>query len=195
MRDNVFGNTVVGIVVAAVLAVIARHGGGFTSWATAGVALGAGLLAVLVLAIASRGRSTSAARGSVTVHSHGGYDAITARHEIGHKRAVEAAGGRVTAVVIHRGGGGGYTSYDPPKGGFGPAQQLSIDYAGGIAAGTWTGCDSDLEFADETLRAQPRRDRGPVKRAGRRLARRATAGGVFDNPRSQAARLLKTGKW
>ena len=169
---------------------------------------GAILVAALVIAwfVAKPSRAGRAAAGRgmrrVAVRTHGGHGTKTAaRHEAGHRRMAKANGWKVESTEIFP-DGSGVTWIHIPKDA--PVEQLvAIDVAGGVAAGTWAGCSSDMAHLRKDLGRLPGGwiFDGPVrdkaKRAGYALARKAVGGGwLFDNAavRKDADELLKKGR-
>lgn len=166
----------------------------------------AGVLAVLIWrvlpggkpgasspAVAAMGRAMSGTR-RVEIHTHGGHGTKTAaRHEAGHRRMAKANGWRVHSAEIFA-DGSGVTRLDIPRNAT-PEQLVAIDVSGGIAAGTWAGCGSDLSYMREDLKRVPAKDRARVKRAGYALARKTVGGWIFDGGvSSDADKIYKKGR-
>lgn len=74
------------------------------------------------------------------------------RHEAGHNVAARTAGARITACKV--GAGGGVAHVQLPRGAS-PIDDAIIDFAGWYAAGTWSGCGSDVAHARRALRGLP----------------------------------------
>lgn len=169
---------------------------------------GAVLVAALVVAWflarpAGAGRAV-AGRGMrrVAVRTHGGHGTKTAaRHEAGHRRMAKANGWRVESTHIYPDGSGVTWMYIPKDA---PVEQLvAVDVAGGIAAGTWSGCSSDLAHLRNDLGRLPGGfifdgpERDAAKRSGYALARKHVGSGwLSDNAavRKDADELLKKGR-
>jgi hypothetical protein len=169
---------------------------------------GAVLVAALVLAwfLAGTGRAGRAVAGRgmrrVAVRTHGGHGTRTAaRHEAGHRRMAKANGWRVESTEIFPDGSGVTWMYIPKDA---PVEQLvAVDVAGGIAAGTWAGCSSDLAHLREDLGRLPGGFifDGPVrdaaKRSGYALARKHVGSGWLSANaavRRDADELLRKGR-
>jgi hypothetical protein len=164
----------------------------------------AGLLSVLALGgviwrVLPGSKSASPARAMsgtrrIEIHTHGGHGTRTAaRHEAGHRRMAKALGWKVHSAEIFP-DGSGVTRLDVPKNA--PVEHhVAIDVSGGIAAGTWAGCSSDLKYVREDLRRVPARDRARVRRAGYALARKTVGGWIFDGGvGSDAAKIYQNGR-
>src|SRR5690606_16753473 len=125
----------IGVLVAGLL--FARHGHGGL--------LVAALVAAWLLAGSTGRRAAAAGRGRrrVAVRTHGGHGTrVAAMHEAGHRQMAKANGWKVESAEIFPDGSGVTWMYVPKDA---PVEQLvAVDVAGGIAAGTWEGCSSDM---------------------------------------------------
>lgn len=130
----------------------------------------------------------------VEIHTHGGHGTKTAaRHEAGHRRMAKAMGWKVHSAEIFP-DGSGVTRLDIPKTASVP-ELVAISASGGIAAGTWAGCGSDLDYMKADLKHLPANERGKAKREGYALARRTVGGWIFDGGVStDAAAIYKNGR-
>lgn len=172
-------------------------GRGITRWTglgglvTAGIALLVIAGAALVVAWA-RPRSRMCGR-VVAVHTHASGDGeqwITARHEAGHYHVTRAVGGKARGAVVFPDGSGVTLVKLPRK--VTKAQDIAVDVAGHVAAGTSRGCDgfagSDFDQMRQVLATVPPGERAALKAKGYAIARRHVHG-LFSPVPSLAKRL------
>lgn len=146
--------------------------------------IGAGLAAAVVLFVLSRiARPVRTARTGL---GHGTDEAAT--HEGGHCALVKAAGGTVLDARIYP-DGSGYTRFRMPSKAT-VVDQLAVDVAGEVAAGTSRGCESDHAYRDALLATLPSSERAAAKKAGYDRASNVVKGFFTDGGVSHTARRL-----
>lgn len=96
---------------------------------------------------------------------------IAADHEAGHAAAGRARGWKVEGMEV-RDDGSGVTRFRTPRR-YDPRDDIAISLAGGMAARTWSGCASDLAYANAARDRLPKDKRDAGWREGERRARSA----------------------
>lgn len=168
---------------------LASHGHG-------GLLVLALIVAFFVAPRAKTGAAGLAIAGTrrIVVRTHGGHGTKTAaRHEAGHYLYAKKRGWRVVSAQIFP-DGSGVTKLDVPANAS-VEELVGLDASGGIAAGTWSGCGSDLKYMKQDLKRVPAGKRAAAKRAGYALARRHVGGLIFDGGVSSTAdKIHKKGR-
>lgn len=169
---------VAAMVVVAALGSHVTHWSGIAGLATAGIAVAA-LAALGVLVAWFRPGSRVGGR-MIAVHTHGGHGTkLAARHEAGHYHVALKVGAKVHGAEIYP-DGSGVTWVQMPRGAS-VVDEIAVDVAGHVAAGTTAGCDgfhgSDFDQVRRQQRRLPSRERAAAKQAGyaksRQLVRRS----------------------
>lgn len=127
---------------------------------------------------------------AVKGHAHGDDLTEVAEHELGHKYAGEAVGGKITSVRVYR-NGGGYTRVTLPD--HDPERAITFWLGGQKAVGTQRGASYDNGLIRKELRKVPASERAALRRRAERAAEKAVAA-KRSKIASQAPRLAERGK-
>lgn len=179
------------------LVVIIALGSHVTRWSgvaglsAAGIVF-AGISVLVFLAAWLRPGSRVGGR-MIAVRTHGGHGTkLAARHEAGHYHVGLRVGAKVHGAEINPDGSG--TTWVQMPRGASVVDEIAVDVAGHVAAGTSRGCDgfhgSDFDQMRDQLARLPRRDRAAAQQAGYARARQIVRSAPINRT---ASRLLKHG--